>query len=227
MFSGALSSSRSTGSWWILWIGRTFNIWVYPPGRSFADNAGGKGDFSDNVNAGAPWYWNSDLEAFTISSMSKMYPMAVLYMFWTQDSFWKKSRFWLPCHIFRRSWTLALPWHWLSSASFFISESFSVFVVSNSGSSRAKIPLLVWAIYLTMMFSQRVLVVVINCLQPIISQSREKLVSTPTRFGMIENMSCATLERSAYIEGDSSCHRQQLVISSIQNVLLNSIGSQW
>ena len=48
MVSGALSWSLSTGwrlilqNWW------TFTIWVGPPGRFFADKAGGKCDLSDN-----------------------------------------------------------------------------------------------------------------------------------------------------------------------------------
>jgi len=55
--SCALCSSLSTGWRLSLWIQRTFNIWVRPLGRSFADKGGGKGDLSDNLNAAAPSWW--------------------------------------------------------------------------------------------------------------------------------------------------------------------------
>jgi len=45
--------------------------------------------------------------------------------------------------------------------------------------------------------------------------------------GMIEIMSRATLERSTYFECVSSCCHHQSVMSSIQNVLLISVGSEW
>ena len=77
------------------------------------------------------------------------------------------------------------------------------------------------------LFSGRVSPVVFDCLQPITSRPREKLASTPTPCGMIENMSHATLERSANFECVSSCCRHQSVMSGIQNVLLISIGSEW
>jgi len=44
---------------------------------------------------------------------------------------------------------------------------------------------------------------------------------------MIENMSRATFERSAYFEWVSSCRRHHPVMSGIQNVLVISIGSEW
>jgi len=116
---------------------------------------------------------------------------------------------------------------YMQQASFFISESFSVFVVSNSGSVPARIPLLARANCLTTTVSRRVSPVVFDCLQPITSRPREKLASTPTPCGMIENMSRATLERSAYFECVSSCCRRQSGMSGIQNVLLISIGSEW
>jgi hypothetical protein len=70
-------------------------------------------------------------------------------------------------------WTLAILCNVLSSASFFISESLSVFILSNFGSVRAKISLLSRANYLTTTFSRRVLPVVFDCLQPITSRPRE------------------------------------------------------
>jgi len=114
-----------------------------------------------------------------------------------------------------------------ASASFFISELFSVFVVSYSGSVPAKMPSLARANCLTTTSSPRVLPVVFDCLQPITSRPREELASTPTQYGMIENMSRAILAVSAYFECVSSCWRQQSVMSGTQNVLLISIGSEW
>ena len=60
MLSGTLLTSVSTEWWFILLIPRIFNIWVRPPGRFFADKAGGKGDLSDNLNAAAPSCYKSD-----------------------------------------------------------------------------------------------------------------------------------------------------------------------
>jgi len=227
MLWGALSSSHSTGWWLILRIWRTFKIWVRPPGRFFADKAGGKGDLSDNLNAAAPSCWKSDQDALMHSSVSEMYPTAVICLFWARDSFWVAHRFWLPCHISKKLWTLAILCNFLSSASFFISESFSVCGLSNSRSVPAKIPLLPQAICLTTTFLRRVSPVVFDCLHRITSRPTEKPASTPTPCGMTENMSRSTLERSAYFECVSFCWRYQSVMSSIQNVLLISIGSEW
>jgi len=105
MFAGALSWSLSTGWRLILRIRWTFKIWVRPAWRSFADKADGKGDLSDNLNAATPSCWRSDQDAVTISSVSEMYPTAVICLFWTRDSFWVAHRFWLPCHISKKSWT--------------------------------------------------------------------------------------------------------------------------
>jgi len=87
MLSGALSSSLLTGWCLILRTQRTFKIWVCPPGRSFANKAGGKGDLSDNLNAAAPSCCKSDQDALTISSVSEMYPTAVICLFWARNSF--------------------------------------------------------------------------------------------------------------------------------------------
>jgi hypothetical protein len=46
MLSGELSSSFSAGCLSICLIWWIFNIGVHPPGMSFADKAGGTGDFS-------------------------------------------------------------------------------------------------------------------------------------------------------------------------------------
>jgi len=133
MLAGELYSSFSTGSRFRLQIWRTFIIWVLPPGRSFADKAGGNGDLSDSLNAAAPSCWKSDQNALMISSVSKIYPTAVVCVFWARDSFCVTLRFWLPCHISKMSCTLAILGSVHSSTSFFISKSYSVFVVFNAG----------------------------------------------------------------------------------------------
>jgi len=94
---GVLLLYLSTGWWLILWIWRTFKIWVCPPGRLFADKAGGKGDPSDKLNAAAPSCWKSDQDAMTICSVTEIYPTAVICLIWDRDSFWVAQRCWLPC----------------------------------------------------------------------------------------------------------------------------------
>jgi len=197
MLSGVLSSSLLTGWQLILRIRRTFNTWVRPPGSAFEDEGGGKGDLSDHLNAAAPSCWKDDHDALTISSTSEMSPTTIICLFGAQDSVWVANRFWLPCHISKMSWTFAILCNFLSAACFFISKSFPVFVVSNSGSAPAKFPLLGGANSLTMTFSWRVEPVGFDSLQPISSRPREKLATTPTPCSMIENMSRATLPISA------------------------------
>jgi len=227
MLSGALSSSLSAGWWLILVIRRTFNTWVRPPGRSFPDKAGGKGDLSDNWNTAAPSCWKSDQDALMSSTVSEMYPTAVICLFWAQHSFCIARRFWLCCHSSKKSWTSAILCHCLTSVSFFNSKSFSVSAVSNAAKSPVNHPLLAQAKCLTATFSQSIAPVVLDCLQPIMSRPREKLASTPTQCGIMEDMSRATLDRSSYFEYVSSCLYHQSVISSDQNVLLISLGSKW
>jgi len=200
MLSSVLTSSVSTGWWWILLIRRTVIIWVRPPGRPFADKAGGKGDLSDNVKAATPSCWKSNLDALMISSVSEMHPMAVLCFLWVWDSSCIATRFWPPCHISKMSWTLAILVNCLASASLFISKSFAVFSVFNTGSSPPNIPLLARSTCLTRTLSHRASPVVFDCLQLIISRARQIPASTVTPCGIIENMSHATLERSVYIE---------------------------
>jgi len=227
MPSGAQSSSFSTGWRLILLIQWTFNILSRAPRRSFADIGGGNGDHSVSSNAAAASWWKSDKDELMISSVSKNYPPAVICFLWAQDSFWVACRYWLPCHISNKSWTLAILCNVLSSVMFFISESFSGFIVSNSGSAKAKIQSLARANCLMMTLSRRVSQLVFDCLQPMTSQPRDKLASYPTPCGMRETMSHAIIELSAYIECVSSCWHHQSVMSSIQNVLLISIGSEW
>jgi hypothetical protein len=58
-----------------------FNTSVLPPGRSFADKAGGKSDVSDNLNTVAPSCCKFDQDAMLISSESQMYPAAGIFFF--------------------------------------------------------------------------------------------------------------------------------------------------
>jgi len=180
LHSGALSSWLTTGWRLILRIRRPFNIWVYPPGRFFVHKDGGKGDLSDNLNAATPSFWKSDQDASLISLLSEMYPMAVICLIWVRDSFRVAHRFQLSCHISKKSWTLAILCSYLSTTYFFISEPFSVFIVSNSGSAPANIPLLTRENCLTTTFSRRFSPVVFDCFQQITSRPREKLACTPT-----------------------------------------------
>jgi len=207
MLWGVLSLSLSTARRLIVQIWRTLNIWVSPPGRSFADNTGGNSDLSDNINTTAASCWKSDQDCLTISSVFKMYPMAVICLFWVGDSVCVAHRFWLPCHISKKLWTLPILSNFLTSAASSFSESFWVFVVSNAGSSPVNLQLLAQVNCLTTTFSQRISRVVVDCLQLRTSYPREKLDSTPTLCGMTENLSHGTLERSAYFECVSSSLR--------------------
>jgi len=168
-----------------------------------------------------------DQDALTISSVSEMSPTAVICFLWARDSFCVAHGFWLPCYISRKSWILAILWSFHSFTSRFISKSFSVPVVFNAGLSPASIPLLARLNSLTATLLWRVLPVIIECLQLIMSCPREKLASTPTPCGMIHSMPRATFEWWAYCEWVSSGWRHQSVISGIQNLLLISNGSEW
>jgi len=215
MLSGEQYSLLSTAWRLTLQIQRTCNIWVHSPGRFFADKGSGKQDLCDNLNAATPSCWMSDQDALMISSVSEMYPTAVICLFWARDFFCVARRFWLPCHISNKSWTLAILCNFFSSTYFIISVLFSVFFISNSGQVPAKIPLLARGNCLTNMFSWMVMPVVFNCLQLTTSRPKEKLTSTMSPCCMIQNMSYATLERSAYFEFVSSCCRHQSVMSSL------------
>jgi len=228
MISGALSLSLLGGWQSIVSIWQTFNTWVRPPGRSFAVKAGGKGDLSDNLNEASPSCWKFDQDALTISSLSDMYPMAVIWLFWVRHSFCVACRYWLHCHISKQLWTLAILCTFLFSACVFILESFSVFVVYNAGLWLTIIPLLAWANWLEQTGSWPLLPKV-PCLWFILPSAdhisqQKKQASTPTPCGMVENISHNTLERSAHFECVSSCWHHQSVISAIQNELLISIG---
>jgi len=165
--------------------------------------------------------------ALTISSVTDMYPTAVIFVIWARDSFCVVHRFQLPCHMSKMLWTLAIVGKFVSSAFIFVAESFSVFLVSNSASTSAKIPWLAEASCLTTTVSRSLSPVGYDCLQPGTSSPREKLAYTLTPCGMMEYMSQATLERSAYFQCISSCWCQLSVMPSINNVLQISIGSEW
>jgi len=132
MLLGALSSLHATGWWLVLRLWRTFDTWGLPPGRPFADTAGGKGDFSYNLSAAAPLCSKSERDAFTITSVSKISPTSPICSSSVWDSFCVAHTFWLPCHISNKWWTMAIWWKILSSDYLFISESFSVVWVSNT-----------------------------------------------------------------------------------------------
>jgi len=227
MLSGALLSSLSASWRCVCHIQRTFNTWVHPPASYLADKAVGNGDLSDGLKAAAPSCWKFVQEALTLSSISEMYSMAVISLFWAHDSFCVVRWFWLPCHISKKSWTLAILCDFLSSASLFNSKLLSVSDLCNAGSSPANILRLPRAICLSTSYSRKISPVVFDWLQPITSHPREKLASTPTPCGMIGRISRATLERSACFECVSSCWRHHSVISGDQNVLQISIMSEW
>jgi len=227
LLSFAPLASHSTGWWLIFLIRQIFTIWVLLPWRSFTDKAGGKGDLSDNWNAAAPVCWNSDQDAFTIASVFEMHRMAVICRLCAWYSSCVACAFRLPCHIYKMLWTLPVRCNNLSSASRFISEWFSVFVVSNGGSSPANILLGAWANCLSTAFLHRVSPVVFDRLQLKTTHPWEYLASTPTQCGMIENMSHATWDKSVYFECVSSCWHHQAGITGIQNVLLITIRPEW
>jgi len=156
-----------------------------------------------------------------------MYPSSVIYSFWALYSFCLACWFWLRCHIFKMSWTVAIRCNIFSSASLFISMSLSELVLSMTGSSPGSNPWLASANCLTTTVSRRVSLVVFDYLHLVISRRREKLASTLTPWDMIENISRATWEESTYCYCISSCCCHQLVISSNQNVLPITIGSEW
>ena len=212
---------------WFFWFGGHFIFEFVLQRGSFADNAGGKGDLSDHLKAATPSCWKSVQVAMTISGVFEMYPAAVICVYCMQVFFCVARRFWLPCHIPKKLWTLAILFNFHSSASFFVSEWISVFVVSTAGSLCAKIMLLTSANCPKKTFSWRVSPVGFDYLQRIASCRKENLASTPIPSGMIEHMLSATLEISAYLEWVSSCWRHQSVRSRILNALLLSSGLEW
>jgi len=216
MSLAALSASRSAGLQLILRIWQTLDTSVRSTGWSFGDIPGGRGDLSDNLNVASPFCQNYDQNALTISSVSEIYHTAVIYLFWARYYCCVVHRFWLPCQISNKFWTLAILCNYLSSASLFISKSFSVFIVSNAVSSPTNIPVLIWAHCLSMSFLWCVWPLVCNCLQPIRSYLRETLAYTLIRCIMIENILHARLERSLHVECVSSCwHHQSGIVGSV------------
>jgi len=152
MISGALSSWCSAGWWSILLIMWTKSTWVCLAGMCFADNAGSRGNLSYNLDVPAPLYSMFDQDAFTIPSVSEMYPLVVIGLFWAQDYFLVAWTFWLPCHISKSSCTLAILCNCCLSAPQFNSNSCTLLVKSNAGSLPDTIALLAWAKYLTTAF---------------------------------------------------------------------------
>jgi hypothetical protein len=124
MLSGVLFSALSTGWRSILLIQRMFNTWVYSPGRSFVDKAGGKHDLSEHLNAAVRRCWKFVQNALMISSVSERYPTAFVWVFGEHDTFCVACRLWLPCHISKKLWTLVVEPKSLSSASSTIPSHF-------------------------------------------------------------------------------------------------------
>jgi len=142
MVSGALSTSRLGGWRSIVLIWWTFITWVCPLVRLFADNAGGKGDLSVNLDAASSLCSKLNQEALIISSVSAMYPMALFCLVWALDSICIVCCFWLPCHISKLLSTLVIICNVLSSGSRIISKSFYVFIISNAVWLAAKGPVI-------------------------------------------------------------------------------------
>jgi len=151
-------------------IRQTFSTGVHPPGRSLAHNAGGKGDLSEIVNAAAISCWTFDQHSLMISSVSGMYPMAVVDSLHAQDSFCVVQRFWQPCHISKIYCLLESRSSFFSSVPCFDSESFSLPVVPNCVQWPANMLVLAQVNILTMNFSGCVLSVVLDCPQPLTSR---------------------------------------------------------
>jgi len=220
--------ANTTAGWrWTFLIWRTFNWSVGAPGSSFADKADGEGDPSDDLNPAGPWCWKSNQDALTISFVSEMYFMAVICLFWAHDSICVAHRLWQTCHIAKMLWTWASMCNLHCFALFSNSMSSAVSVICNRGKSPPNIALLARANCLTTTFSRSILPVVLDCLQPVTTRSREKLAFIPTPRDMTENKSSVRLERLVYSGCVSSCWPHQSVISGNQNVLLISIGPEW
>ena len=68
---------------------------------------------------------------------------------------------------------------------------------------------------------------VFDCLQLITSSATEKLASSLTGCGSMENVLCSTLGRPVDVECVYFCLCHLLVISGIQNILLVSNALEW
>ena len=76
--------------------------------------------------------------------VSKMYPVAVICLYWVRDSYYAAHRVWLPCHFSKTLWIVEFLCDLLSSASSLNFKLSSVWAVSDGVSSHANIPLLAW-----------------------------------------------------------------------------------
>jgi len=166
-------------------------------------------------------------DAWMISSVSEMYATAVICLVLAGDSFSVAGRFWLPWYVSKKWWTLAILCNFLFSASHFSSMSFSAAAISNTGSSPANDLVSAGEYCHETRFLGRISPVVFDWVHSIMFCRRERLASTPTPCGIINNMLCATLERSAYVECVSAYSCNQSVISGSENVLGVSMGSKW
>ena len=151
--SGVLSSSLSAGWHSILLIRRMFDTWVHLPGRSFADNAGGKGDHCNTLYVAIRTCGHFIQDALMISSVSEMYALGVICMFWVQDSFLVACRFWLPCHTSK--WHRPLPFcaFIFPQPGCSIPSRYQFQVVSNAAQLVVNVPWLAQAHCITTTFS--------------------------------------------------------------------------
>jgi len=224
MLSGGLASLHATEWLLLVRIQRTYNMWVRSPWRSFAHKAGGKGDICDHQNAATPLCWKSDQDASMIADVSEIYRTAVISVFSVQDSISVPWRFCPSCDISQKLCTFAILHNLLYFVSIFRSESFSVFIIYDAWLSSEIFALLAPGNWLTTSFLCRLSPAVFDCSLPIPSCHSEKLASSPTPCGLIDNMLHGTLERSEYSQCISSHWRHQSVMSGIRYVLLITIG---
>jgi len=147
--SGSLAFSMSAGWWLIRFIRGTFNTWVRHPGRSFADKAVGTGGIFDNLNVAAPSCCKFDQDTLATSSVSEIYPMAVICLFWARYSFCVEYRFWLQWHMSKscRPWPFRAKAFVLPLSTF--PSRYQYLFCPKHASSPADNPWLPWANYLT------------------------------------------------------------------------------
>jgi len=115
--SGVVSWSLLARWRLILFIQWTFNTLVPPLGRVVVAIDCGKGDSPNILNRATPSGLKFYQNALTILWLSEMYPTAVICLVWAWDSISVTGRIWLPCHISKKSWTLAILWNVLSFSS--------------------------------------------------------------------------------------------------------------
>jgi len=227
MVSGPSSSSLAVAWHSIRSIRWTFNPWVCPLGQSFAEHAGVKVDYSDSLHAANPSCWKIDQNAFMICCVSEINPQAVIRLLWAWDLFCVANRFWLPCNIYKSCG----PWPFCA---IFIPPHLSLiqrhFQLSLHGMLGHRHPISHnWLaqtalIRLFLAGSRQWFLTASSRWHPCRGQCWPQL---QTSYGMMKNIWCATYEILAFINCTWSCWHHQLVKSSMQNVLLTPMRSEW